>query len=216
MKSDKRIKDDVERELAWEPSLDERPIAVAVTDGIVTLTGDVGTFSEKYTAEQAAERVGGVTAVVNDLGVDAALARADADIAAAAANALLWNASVPADLVTVGVVNGWVTLSGTVEWDYQRRAAADCLRSLWGVRGITNNIVLAPRVAAEDLRQGITDAFARQAWFDGGRVSVEAADGDVTLRGSVRTLAERDAAEDVAWDAPGVTDVHDYITVENA
>ena len=214
MKSDKRIKDDVEQELAWEPSLDEQPIAVTVTDGIVTLTGDVGTFSERYTAEEAAERVGGVTGVVNNLNVYTAMERADVDIADAAANALRWNVSVPADHVTVGVVNGWVTLSGRVEWDYQRRAAEDCVRPLWGVKGITDNIVVAPQIAAQDVKQGIEDAFARQACFDAGRVTVDAAGGDVTLRGNVRTWAERDAAENVAWDAPGVSDVHDFITVD--
>lgn len=213
MKGDQRIRNDVDRELAWEPSLDERNIAVAVTDGTVTLTGEVGTFSERDAALRAAERVNGVTGVVDDLYVDAALDRTDADVAEAAANAFRWNVSVPADEVRLDVVSGWVTLSGTVDWDYQRRAILDCLRSLRGVKGITDTIVVAPRVVAEDVKHQIEDAFAPQAWFDTGRVSVEAAGGDVTLRGTVRSWAERDAAETVAWDAPGVCAVHDYITV---
>ena len=134
MKTDSELRRDVERELEWEPSVDERRIGVSVVDGIVTLTGEVGTYSERWKAERTAERVAGVKGIANELEVRTATERSDTDIAKAAVDAMKWNVMVPSDKITVKVSKGWVTLTGDVNWDYQRRAAERAVRDLPGVR----------------------------------------------------------------------------------
>jgi osmotically-inducible protein OsmY len=216
MKTDSELRRDVERELEWEPSVDERRIGVSVLDGIVTLTGEVGSYSEKWKAERAVERVAGVKGIANDLVVKTTAERSDTDIAKAAVDALKWNVMVPSDRVKVKVENGWVRLTGEVNWDYQRRAAERALRDLPGVKGITNLITVVPKVAPEDVKQKIEETFKREAVLDAERIQVEVSGSEVTLRGTVRSWAERHEAEKAAWSAPGVTKVNNYLVVEAA
>ncbi len=216
MKTDSELRRDVERELEMEPSIDERRIGVAVLDGIVTLTGEVRSYAEKWQAERTVERVSGVRGVVNDLVVKPATERSDIDIARAAADVLKWNVLVPADRVKVRVESGWLTLEGDVEWEYQRRAAERAVRNLPGVRGISNLIVVKPRVQPSDVRRKIEESFEREAAIDAQHIDVQVNGSEVTLSGRVRSWAERHAAEKAAWSVPGVTAVHNYLTVEAA
>jgi len=216
MKSDDELRRDVEKELEWEPSVDERRIGVSVIEGIVTLTGEVGSYVEKWNAERTAERVKGVRGLANDLVVRTASERSDTDIAKAAADSLKWNVVVPDDRISVRVEKGWVTLSGEVTWDFQRREAERAVRSLQGVRGITDLIAVTPRAEPEKVKQRIEQTLKREAALDANRISVQAFGGEVTLRGSVRSSVERHEAEKAAWAAPGVRTVHNYITVEPA
>jgi osmotically-inducible protein OsmY len=214
MKTDNQIRKDVERELEWEPSIDERRIAVAVLDRIVTLSGEVTSYAEKWKAERVAERVDGVRGIVNEIDVKTESEFSDFDIAKAATDALKWNVTVPADKIKVKVENGWITLTGEANWDFQRRAAERAVRNLPGVRGIYNLISVKPRVEPKDLKTRIEDAFKREAAIDASRISVEVNGGEVTLRGTVRSWAERHEAQKAAWAAPGVTEVHNELVVE--
>ena len=216
MKPDIELREDVERELEWEPSVDERRIGVAVVDGIVTLTGEVSSYAERWNVERAVERVSGVKGIANEITVKRASDRSDTDIAKAAVDALKWNVMVPADKVTVKVRDGWVTLTGEVNWDYQRRAAERAVRNLPGVVGISNLISIKPRVEPKDIKQRIEDTFKREAALDADHIIVQVDGGTVTLRGTVRSWVERREAEKSAWAAPGVTAVHNFITVEPA
>jgi osmotically-inducible protein OsmY len=216
MKTDSELRREVEEELEWEPSVDERQIGVAVSDGIVTLTGEVRSFAEKWNAERAVERVAGVRGIANELEVRLVGDRSDSDIARAAADALRWNSLVPSDRVTVKVENGWVTLKGEVNWDYQRRAAERSVRYLSGVKGVTNLLTVKPRVEPRNIKEEIERTFQRQAALDADNITVQVSGSEVILRGSVRSWAERHEAEKVAWSAPGVTDVKNYITVKAA
>jgi osmotically-inducible protein OsmY len=214
MKADDELRRDVEQELEWEPSVDERRIGVSVVEGIVTLGGEVGSYEEKWKAERTAERVEGVRGIANDLVVRSVAERSDTDIAKAAADALQWNVVVPDDRVKVTVDKGWVTLTGELPWDYQRRAAERAVRSLRGVRGVVDLIVVTPRAEPEQVKERIEQTFKREAALDANRITVQASGGEVTLRGSVRSWVERHEAEKAAWAAPGVRAVHNYITVE--
>jgi osmotically-inducible protein OsmY len=212
MKSDSQLRQDVEEELEWEPSVDERQVGVAVSDAVVTLTGAVGSLPEKWNAERAVERVSGVRGVANDIEVRLAEERRDPEIAEAAANALQWNAMVPAGRVTAEVEDGRITLTGAVDYDYQRRAAEREVRDLWGVRGVSNLITVEPQVSPKKIEAEVQRAFQRQAALDANRVAVEVAGSVVTLRGEVRSLAERRQAERAAWAATGVSEVRNHLT----
>lgn len=216
MKTDKELRQDVERELEWEPSVDERRIGVSVVDGIVTLTGEVSFYAEKWKAERAVERVAGVRGIANEIEVRSPSDRTDTEIAQSAVKALKWNVMVPSDRITVKVADGWLTLTGEVSWDYQRRAAEQAVRNLPGVKGISNLITIRPRIEPKDVKQRIEETFKRAATYDANRVTVQVSGGEVTLRGSVRSWTERHEAEKAAWAAPGVTAVHNYITVDPA
>ena len=213
--TDKELKQHVQNALDWEPSLDATDVGVSVDGGVVTLRGNVGSYSEKMTAERVALRVYGAKAVANDLAVHlpSSFERTDTEIAQAALAALKWNTVVPNDHVTVTVANGWVTLSGTVNWNYQRDAAARTVRDLMGVKGVTNSIIVKPQVKTIDVRDKIEAAFKRSAEVDARRISVVADDGTVILSGNVHSWAERQEAERAAWAAPGVTLVDDRLTV---
>jgi osmotically-inducible protein OsmY len=216
MKTDSDLRRDVERELEWEPSVDERRIGASVIDGIVTLTGEVSSYSEKWRAERAVERVAGVRGIANEIDVKSTLDRSDTDIAKMAVDALDANVLVPADHVQVKVEGGWLTLTGEVAWDYQRRAAERAVRDLPGITGITNLITIKPRVEPVDVKRRVEETFKREAILDAQSITVQVTGDEVTLRGSVRSWVERHEAEKAAWSAPGVKAVHNHITVRPA
>lgn len=213
--TDRELQQHLLNALDWEPSIEAGEIRVSVHDGIVTLRGNVGSYTEKQAAERVALGVYGVKAVANDLTVRLSdgVTRTDTEIAEAAVNALRWNTSVPKDRVAVAVTNGRVALKGTLEWHYQRDAAERAVRDLVGVRGVTNEIVVHPRVKVADVQHKIEAAFRRSADIDARRVNVNVTDGHVTLTGNVHSWSERDEARRAAWAAPGVTAVEDHIVV---
>jgi VCBS repeat-containing protein len=213
--TDKHLKRNVQSALDWEPSLDATDIGVSVDEGVVTLRGTVGSYAEKVAAERVTLRVYGVKGVANDLAVHlpAGFAGTDTELAQAALAALKWNTLVPQDRVTVTVSDGWLTLNGALDWQYQKDAAARAVRDLAGVKGVTNSIVVQSRLKATDVQEQIEAAFKRSAAIDARRINVTAEDGKVVLSGNVHSWAERREAERAAWSAPGVTEVEDRLAV---
>ncbi|HWN48628.1 MAG TPA: BON domain-containing protein [Xanthobacteraceae bacterium] len=215
MRTDGDIERDVKEELKWGPDLDASDIAVSVKDGVVTLAGFVKSFTDKYEAEAAAKRVAGVAAVANDLEVrlPAIDQRPDPDIARDAVAAIKSQLPISSEHIKIVVKNGWVTLEGTAEWQYQRSTAETAVRRIKGVKGVTNSIVLKPRAEPTEIKKKIQEAFKRNAQVDADRITVEANGSEVILKGSVRSWIEREEAERAAWAAPGVTKVEDRIVV---
>ena len=215
MKSDVQLRKDVFEELTADPSLDAAEIAVTVKDGVVTLGGDVGSYAEKWAAERAVKRVAGVKGLAEEIQVKlpGPAERTDADIARAAVNALQWNVSVPSERVRVKVQNGFVTLEGEVSWQFQREAAHDAVRHLTGVRWVDNQIVVKPAVSASAVKGKIETAFTRNALLDAAGIAVNVKGDAVTLRGVVRSWAERDEAERAVWAVPGVAHVDDHLII---
>lgn len=209
------LKEEVLNALDWEPSIDAGEIDVAVEENIVTLRGRVGSYAQKRAAERVTLGVYGVKGVANDLEVVLApvYERTDTDIAQAALEALKWNAVVPRDRVTVTVSNGWVTLNGALDWQYQKDAADRTVSNLAGVTSVTNDIVIQRRVSTTDVQSKIEEAFRRSAEIDARRINVSAQNGQVTLTGNVHSWTERQEATRAAWAAPGVTQVTDRLTV---
>lgn len=215
--NDTNLRHDVEKELEWDPAIDATKIGVTATEGVVTLTGHVRSYSEKWNAERTVKRILGVQGVANDLEVviDEKEHRDDSEIALSAVNALGWNFAIPKDKIKVLVTKGWLTLDGDVEWHFQKRAAADAVRNLRGVRGVTNDIVVRPKVVAGDVKDKIEAALKRNAEVDANSIKVQATDSEITLTGTVRSWIEREDAVNAAWSAPGVTKVVDRIAISS-
>jgi osmotically-inducible protein OsmY len=213
--TDKDLKKTVQSALDWEPSLDARDIGISVGEGVVTLRGNVASFSERMTAERVALHVYGVKAVANDPAVHLpnSFQRTDTEIAQAALAALEWNTMVPDDRLTLTVTDGWVTLNGTVDWQYQKNAALRTVSDLTGVKGVINDVMIHPRVKTADVRDKIEAALKRSAEIDARRINVNAEDATVVLSGTVHSWSERREAERAAWAAPGVRLVDDRLTV---
>ncbi len=216
MFQDKSVREDVIRELDWEPVVRSTDIGVGVKDGIVTLSGVVESHAAKRAVERAAGRVRGVRAVSSQLEVRPVgpAERTDGDIAWAAANALAWNALVPQERVSVSVSRGWIVLEGAVERRFQKMAAEDAVADLAGVVGVTNLIGVQPAVPAQELKQEIEDALQRCADVDSSRVVVEMEGDCVRLWGCVCSASQREAAERAAWSAPGLRELSNHLTIE--
>jgi osmotically-inducible protein OsmY len=216
MKTDSQLQRDVQDELSWEPSIREAEIGVVAKNGVVTISGYVDTFAEKYMAERAAERVSGVRAIADDLNVrlPTGFQRPDTEIAHAVVDTLRSDIQVPDDRIQAKVEGGWITLEGDVEWQYEKTAAERAVRYLRGVVGVSNRIAVKPkRVSSFEVSNKIKDALRRNAEVEADRIVVEAVDGRVILRGMVRSYAERQDAERAAWAAPGVTNVDDKLLI---
>ncbi len=214
-KTDAQLHKDVVDELEFEPSLDAGKIAVAVADGIVTLSGSVTNYFEKWAAESAVKRVQGVEGVAEELTVNPfpSPEHTDTDIAEAARRALDWDAVVSEKRILIEVERGWVTLEGQLDWHYQQQRAHDAVAHLRGVKGVRNLITLKSHITPDDVRARIESAFERNANLDASRVRVEVDGGRITLRGNLPTWAERDSATRAAWNAVGVTSVTNQIVV---
>lgn len=214
-RTDEDIQRDVLEELKWDTRVQVNEIGVVAKDGVVTLTGWVDSYMKKLAAEAAAHRVHGVKAVANDIEVrlPGSAERTDADLAKATLDALSWDAGIPADKIDVTVSRGWVTLKGEVEYGFQRKEAERAVQRLSGVKGVTNLITVKLRPLPTDLKQKIEQELIRNAETDAKNITVEVQGSKVILRGMVRSYAERQAAEDAAWFASGVTDVENHIIV---
>jgi osmotically-inducible protein OsmY len=215
MKSDEELERDVRDEFKWDPVLDADDIAVSVKNGVVTLAGFVKRYSDRLEAEIAAKRVAGVKAVANDIEVrlPAIDQRPDPDIARDAVAALKTELPISYDRIKVVVRDGWVTLEGAVEWQYQKTTAENAVRKVKGVKGVTNVVTVKPKVEPSELKRKIMEAFKRNAEVDANRITVEANGSEVILKGTVRSWIEREEAERVAWSAPGITKVEDRIVI---
>jgi osmotically-inducible protein OsmY len=215
MTKDRELQELVLKALEFEPGVDAAQIGVTAHEGVITLRGSVTTFYQKSMAERATSHVYGVRAIANDVEVLPThdMRRSDTAIAEAAANALMWDTAVPGKAVKVAVREGWVSLTGDLDWRYQRDAAEDTVRRLYGVKGVTNLIIMKPHVRTADVQARIEGAFKRSAEIDSKHVHVEARDGQVVLTGTVRSLSERQEAERAAWSAPGVILVDDRLAV---
>ncbi|SEL27431.1 Osmotically-inducible protein OsmY, contains BON domain [Maribacter orientalis] len=216
MKTDAKIKLDVQDELAWEPSIDETKIGVAVDEGVVTLSGEVDSHSKKLAAEKAAKRVSGVKAVAEDIVVKypSSLDKSDTEIAKAAVDALEWHSSVPNDSVIVKVENGWVSLSGAVKWAYQKYSATNAVKDLVGVKGVSNSISIKQDVKPILVKDTIEEAFERSARIDAKGIMVSTDGNTVTLSGKVNSIKEKEEAEKAAFRAPGVLHVVNKLKVQ--
>lgn len=215
MKSDAQLKTDVTAEFEWDPSVNAAHVGVTVMDGVVTLTGHLDTYGEKYAIERAVQRVEGVkaTAVELDVRLSPDHKRNDSEIAAAAENAFKWHALIPAERIQIKVERGWITLTGEVEWEFQRANADKAVRALTGVVGVTNSIKLRQPAAPENVANRIRDALTRQADQEARNIEVMVSGATVTLRGKVHSWAERSAAQGAAWSAPGIARVVNELNV---
>lgn len=213
--TDQALKQAVLDELAWEPSFNEAHVGVTARDGVVTLTGHVSSYAEKCAAERAVGRVSGVKAIAEELEIRYLYqnGHGDEEIAKQAINVLMWDLCVPKDKVKVKVQKGWITLSGDVNWFYQKDSAESDVRKLLGVTGVSNEIMIKPSAQAADVQKKIKAAFGRNAEFKAENIVVTTDGGKVTLSGQVDNYHERNLAEISAWSAPGVTQVHDQMTI---
>jgi len=217
MKTDTQLQQDVMQELKWEPSVHAAQIGVEVKDGVVTLAGEVSSYVEKWNAERAAQRVSGVKAMAVEMTVKLSELgdRTDADMARSAENLLSWTKTLPTDAVKVMVEAGWLTLSGDVEWQYQKQDAAERVRFLPGITGISNEISIKPSPSATVVKVDIEAALRRGAAADAKTISVSVNGDEVTLTGTLRSWPEHAAATSSAWGCPGVRNVIDNMTLDN-
>lgn len=216
MKTDTQLRNDIQAELNWAPDVKTSDIGVIVKDGVVTLTGHLASYAEKYAVERAVQRVHGVKALAIELNVKLPFdnQRTDADIAMAAERALEWNVLVPDDKIRPMVEKGWLTLNGEVEWDYQRSAAESAVCNLMGVTGVSNLVKVKPKVSPADIEKKIHDALSRQADREARQLAITVNGSQVTLRGTVHSWTERDAVQGAAWATPGVTVVVNDLLVD--
>ncbi len=216
MKNDIQIQKDVMEELKWEPFLTASEIGVAVKNGVVTLSGNVDSYSKKLAAEKAAKKVFGVNAIAEDIqvGISPGYRKTDAEIAEAVLNSLKWHTMIPSEKIKVKVEDGIVKLEGEVEWEYQRNQAKTAIENLTGVCSVINLITVKPKIAPFDIKQKISLAFHRNATIDAEKITVEVMGSKVILRGEVRSFAEKEDAESAAWNAPGVISVESKLVIE--
>lgn len=212
---DKKLRQNIIAALDWDPSVDSANVGVAVNNGVAVLTGHVANYAQRFSAEAIAKRIKGVMGVANDIEVrfPGSHVCTDEDLAARAVQSLRWDVAVPSEQVQISVTKGWVTLSGQVEWDYQRRAAEADVRRLAGVAGVLNQITLHPRVTPKDISRRIEEALKRDAGVEASRVHVSVNDATVTLEGKVHSWHERDAVERAVWGAPGVGAIRDKVLI---
>lgn len=216
MKTDANILANVENELRWDPSVDEKGIVIKVDNGVVSLQGSVPHFSDRWTAEEVTKKVAGVRAIANDIEVKIPKPgeRSDSDIAAAAVNSLKWHFALESSDIQPVVKQGWITLSGHVSYGYQRTVAESAVRYLLGVKGVFNNIEVRAEAKATDVKQKIQHAFERQASLDAKDIKVDVDDSAVVLQGTVHSWREKEDAAIAAWAAPGVTKVENKLQVQ--
>lgn len=216
MKTDADLKREIEAELAWDPAVKSTAIGVAVRNGVVTLSGHLENYAEKWAVEDALRRVAGVKAIALELDVRLSPdhQRNDTEIARAAEAALNWHSRVPTDDIRLTVDKGWITLQGEVEWDYQRKSAEKTLQNLQGVTGVINHLTLKHKPVPIDLQDRIRAALTRQAEREAKHIDIAVQDGTVTLQGTVHSWKELEAAQGAAWSAPGVKSVISQLKVE--
>jgi Predicted periplasmic or secreted lipoprotein len=214
MKSDIELQRDVSEELKWDPRIIDDEIGISVRSGVVTLTGSVPSFAQKLAAVEAVERVVGVRAVAQELSIKAdSSAQSDTELAHQILNTLAWDIEVPHQNIKARVENGWVTLEGEVDWQFQRNAAERVVRYLIGIKGVSNLLTIKTRASKFDVAQHIKDALRRSADADSKRIQVDASGGRVILSGTVRSWSERADAERAAWSTSGVTNVEDRLAI---
>lgn len=213
---DKQLRQNIIDELEFEPSVDAQEIGVAVSDGVVTLSGHVFSYAQKVAAQHAVQRIKGVRAIAQEIEVryPGEKKTADDEIAKRALNILKWDAVIPEEMVKVTVQKGWVLLTGEVDWQFQKKAAEDAIRKLSGVTGVSNSIVIKPRVSASDIKKKIEAALARNAHVESRAIRVNVSDGNkVRLEGAVDSWDDRDIVENAAWSVPGVQSVDDRLAI---
>lgn len=215
MKTDSQLQHDVLEELKWEPKVDHSQIGVAAKDGVVTLSGLVPSYAQKVAAEKAARRVSGVKAIAEELEVRFAFdpKTSDSEIAGRIVDILEWDVTMPGDRVTVKVEHGWVTLTGAVDWNFEKKGAFDAASRINGVKGVTNLIEVRAKPTSQDVRERIVSAFKRSSDLDADAIKVAVLGSTVKLSGRVHGWNERKVAENAAWSAPGVTKVEDEIVL---
>jgi osmotically-inducible protein OsmY len=212
-RSDESVRESVLAEFSWDPKITSNDIIISVKEGVVTLAGFVHSYWEKDAAEKAAKRVYGVKAIANDIEVRLPSTRTDPEIAREAVQELANHVSIPGGKIKVTVKNGWVTLEGVVEWQYQKSLAQSAVKTLKGVIGVTNSIVVEPKVSPMDIKTKIEEALKRSAELDARSTNVEVDGSTVKLYGTVRSWSEKQEAERAAWSAPGVAKMENYISI---